>query len=307
MVRRLGRFRQNARIQNPVGDDVQQLQGRVAVITGAASGIGQAMAQRFARAGMKVVLADIETDALQRALAQLQAMDAQALAVTVDVADAASVERLADAAYGAFGAVHLLCNNAGVTAPALLQPTWENSLQDWHWILAVNLMGVVHGVRSFVPRMLAGGDEGHIVNTASVAGLLSGSGPYFASKHGVSCLTEGLYKDLKTAGARLSASVLCPGVIRTQILDAERNRPAQYGAPTDMATLSERQQQWSAGFRAALESGIEPSVVADAVHDAVVADHYYIVPAQDEHLQRIALRMADITALRNPTLPTPRT
>jgi NAD(P)-dependent dehydrogenase (short-subunit alcohol dehydrogenase family) len=307
MVRRLGRFRQNARIQNPVGDDVQQLQGRVAVITGAASGIGQAMAQRFARAGMKVVLADIETDALQRALAQLQAMDAQALAVTVDVADAASVERLADATYAAFGDVHLLCNNAGVAAPALLQPTWENSLQDWHWILAVNLMGVVHGVRSFVPRMLAGGDEGHIVNTASVAGLLSGSGPYFASKHGVSCLTEGLYKDLKSAGARLSASVLCPGVIRTQFLDAERNRPAQYGAPTDMATLSERQQQWSAGFRAALESGIEPSVVADAVHDAVVADHYYIVPAQDEHLQRIALRMADITALRNPTLPTPRT
>jgi len=307
MVRRLGRFRQNARIQNPVGDDVQQLQGRVAVITGAASGIGQAMAQRFARAGMKVVLADIETDALQRALAQLQAMDAQALAVTVDVADAASVERLADATYAAFGDVHLLCNNAGVAAPALLQPTWENSLQDWHWILAVNLMGVVHGVRSFVPRMLAGGDEGHIVNTASVAGLLSGSGPYFASKHGVSCLTEGLYKDLKSAGARLSASVLCPGVIRTQFLDAERNRPAQYGAPTDMATLSERQQQWSAGFRAALESGIEPSVVADAVHDAVVADHYYIVPAQDEHLQRIALRMADITALRNPTLPMPRT
>jgi NAD(P)-dependent dehydrogenase (short-subunit alcohol dehydrogenase family) len=285
---------------------MQQLQGRVAVITGAASGIGLAMATRFARAGMKLVLADIETDALQRARAQLQAMDAQALALTVDVADAGSVERLADAAYAAFGAVHLLCNNAGVAAPALLQPTWENSLEDWHWILAVNLMGVVHGVRSFVPRMLAGGDEGHIVNTASVAGLLSGSGPYFASKHGVSCLTEGLYKDLKTAGARLSASVLCPGVIRTQILDAERNRPARYGGPTDMATLSERQQQWSAGFRAALESGIEPSAVADAVHDAVVADHYYIVPAQDEHLQRIALRLADIAALRNPTLPVPK-
>jgi NAD(P)-dependent dehydrogenase (short-subunit alcohol dehydrogenase family) len=306
MVRRRGRLRQNARIQNPEGDDMQQLQGRVAVITGAASGIGLAMATRFARAGMKLVLADIETDALQRARAQLQAMDAQALALTVDVADAGSVERLADAAYAAFGAVHLLCNNAGVAAPALLQPTWENSLEDWHWILAVNLMGVVHGVRSFVPRMLAGGDEGHIVNTASVAGLLSGSGPYFASKHGVSCLTEGLYKDLKTAGARLSASVLCPGVIRTQILDAERNRPARYGGPTDMATLSERQQQWSAGFRAALESGIEPLVVADAVHDAVVANHFYIVPAQDEHLQRIALRLADIAALRNPTLPVPK-
>jgi NAD(P)-dependent dehydrogenase (short-subunit alcohol dehydrogenase family) len=285
---------------------MNRLQGRVAVITGAASGIGLAMATRFAAAGMKLVLADIETEALQRALAQLQGQGAQAIAVTVDVADAASVERLAEAAYQGFGAVHLLCNNAGVAAPALLQPTWENSLQDWHWILAVNLMGVVHGVRSFVPRMLAGGDEGHIVNTASVAGLLTGSGPYFASKHGVSCLTEGLYKDLKIAGAKLSASVLCPGVIRTQILDAERNRPAQFGGPTDMAALSEKSQQWTAGFRAALEAGIDPAVVADAVHDAVVADRYYIVPAQDEHLQRIALRMADITALRNPTLPVPR-
>lgn len=282
---------------------MQRLQDRVAVITGAASGIGLAMATRFAAAGMKLVLADIETAALQRALAQLQGQGAMAIAVTVDVADAASVERLADAAYQSFGAVHLVCNNAGVAAPALLQPTWENSLEDWHWILAVNLMGVVHGVRSFVPRMLAGGDEGHIVNTASVAGLLTGSGPYFASKHGVSCLTEGLYKDLKATGARVSASVLCPGVIRTQILDAERNRPAQFGGPTDMATLSEREQQWTAGFRAALEAGIDPAVVADAVHDAVVSDRYYIVPAQPEHLERIALRMADITALRNPTLP----
>ena len=282
---------------------MKQLRGRVAVVTGAASGIGLAMATRFAAAGMKLVLADIEAVALQRALAQLQAQDAQAIAVSVDVADAASVESLADAAYQSFGAVHLLCNNAGVAAPALLQPTWENSLEDWHWILAVNLMGVVHGLRSFVPRMLAGGDEGHIVNTASVAGLLTGSGPYFASKHGVSCLTEGLYKDLKATGTKLSASVLCPGVIRTQILDAERNRPAQFGGPTDMAALSEREQQWSTGFRAALEAGIDPAVVAEAVHDAVVADRYYIVPAQPEHLERIALRMADITALRNPTLP----
>ncbi len=286
---------------------MQQLQGRVAVVTGAASGIGLAMAQRFARAGMKLALADIEANALQRALSQLQAQGAQVIAVTVDVADAASVDRLADAAYQSFGAVHLLCNNAGVAAPALLQPTWENSLEDWHWILAVNLMGVVHGVRSFVPRMLAGGDEGHIVNTASVAGLLTGSGPYFASKHGVSCLTEGLYKDLKVAGARLSASVLCPGVIRTQILDAERNRPAQFGGPTDLAKLNDKTRQWTEGFRAALEAGIDPAVVADAVHDAVLQDRYYIVPAQEEHLQRIATRLADIMALRNPTLPAPRT
>jgi NAD(P)-dependent dehydrogenase (short-subunit alcohol dehydrogenase family) len=167
-------------------------------------------------------------------------------------------------------------------------------------------MGVVHGLRSFVPRMLAGGDEGHIVNTASVAGLLTGSGPYFASKHGVACLTEGLYKDLKAAGAKLSASVLCPGVIRTQFLDAERNRPAQFGGPTDLSKLSDQSQQWTAGFRAALEAGLDPAVVAEAVADAVLHDRFYIVPAQAEHLERIATRMADIAALRNPTLPVPK-
>jgi NAD(P)-dependent dehydrogenase (short-subunit alcohol dehydrogenase family) len=282
---------------------MQQLQGRVAVVTGAASGIGLALATRFAAAGMKLVLADIETAALQRALAALQAQGTAALAVRVDVADAASVEHLAAAAYDAFGAVHLLCNNAGVAAPALLQPTWENSLADWHWTLGVNLMGVVHGLRAFVPLMLAGGAQGHIVNTASVAGLISGSGPYFASKHAVTCVTEGLYKDLKAAGASLSASVLCPGVIRTAILDAERNRPAEFGPPTDLSALSENSRRWAEGFRAALQAGIDPAVVADAVLDAVVHDRFYIVPAQAEHLERIALRMADIAALRNPTLP----
>jgi NAD(P)-dependent dehydrogenase (short-subunit alcohol dehydrogenase family) len=284
---------------------MQQLQARVAVITGAASGIGLALAARFAAAGMKLLLADIESAALQRALAQLQAQGATAVAVTADVADAASVERLADAAYSAFGAVHLLCNNAGVAAPVLLQPVWESSLDDWHWTLGVNLMGVVHGLRAFVPRMLAGGDEGHIVNTASVAGLISGSGPYFASKHAVTCISEGLYKDLKSMGCRLSASVLCPGVIRTAILDAERNRAARYGGPTDLGALGEGAQRWAAGFRAALQAGLDPAVVADAVHEAVVHDRFYIVPAQPEHLERMALRVADLAALRNPTLPPP--
>jgi NAD(P)-dependent dehydrogenase (short-subunit alcohol dehydrogenase family) len=285
---------------------MNQLQGRVAVITGGASGIGLAMAQRFARDGMKLVLADIETAPLQRALAGLQAQGAQVVAVTVDVADASSVDRLADAAYGSFGAVHVLCNNAGVAAPVLLQPIWETTLADWQWTMNVNLMGVVHGLRAFVPRMLAGGDEGHIVNTASVAGLITGSGPYFASKHGVTCISEGLYKDLKAAGAKLSASVLCPGVIRTAILDAERNRPAEYGARTDLSALGQNAQHWAAGFRAAIEAGIDPAVVADAVAAAIVQDRFYIVPAQPEYLQRIGVRLADLTALRNPTLPPPQ-
>ena len=214
--------------------------------------------------------------------------------------------RAADAAYDGFGAVHLLCNNAGVAAGALLQPAWETNLADWHWTLGVNLMGVVHGLRAFVPRMLAGGDEGHVVNTASVAGLLTGSGPYFASKHAVTSVTEGLYKDFRAAGARLSASVLCPGVIRTAILDAERNRPAAFGPPTDPALFSEKTRAWAAGFREAIDAGLDPAVVADAVHDAVRQDRFYIVPAQPEYLQRIQTRMADIAALRNPTLPEPR-
>jgi NAD(P)-dependent dehydrogenase (short-subunit alcohol dehydrogenase family) len=284
---------------------MEQLFGRVAVIPGAASGIGLAMAQRFARDGMKLVLADIETDALQRALVGLHAQGASAVAMTVDVADAASVEALAAAAYDSFGAVHVLCNNAGVTPAVLLQPIWETTLADWQWTMNVNLMGVVHGLRAFVPRMLAGGEPGHIVNTASVAGLLSGSGPYSASKHGVTCISEGLYKDFRAMGAKLSASVLCPGVIRTAILDAERNRPAGFGARTDLSAVNERARQWTAGFRAAIEAGIDPAVVADAVAAAIVQDRFYIVPAQPEYLQRIGVRMADLAALRNPTLAAP--
>jgi len=251
---------------------MQTLQGRVAVITGAASGIGLAMARRFARAGMKLVLADIEPAPLARAIAALRADGATAIEVAVDVADSESVHTLADAAFGEFGAVHVLCNNAGVAAPALRVPAWETPLSDWQWIMGVNLMGVVHGLRAFVPRMLAGGDEGHIVNTASVAGLLTASGPYFASKHGVTCLTEGLYKDLKEAGSKLSASVLCPGLIRTGILEAERNRPADMGPATDVSALSETSQRWAAAFRVQLEAGYEPAMVADAVADAIVAD-----------------------------------
>jgi len=282
---------------------MQQLQGRVAVITGAASGIGLALAQRFAREGMKLVLADIETAPLLRVQAQFQAEGVPAVARTVDVMDEVQVGALADAAYREFGAVHLLCNNAGVAAAPLLQPVWETRLADWQWTLGVNLMGVVHGLRAFVPRMLAGGDEGHIVNTASVAGLLSGSGPYHASKHAVACLSEGLYKDLRTLGARLSASVLCPGLIRTAIGEAERNRPAQLGAPTELSALSETSQRWLEGFRAAIDAGFEPAAVADAVADAVRADRFYIVPAQPQFVDLVRLRMQDILALRNPTLP----
>ena len=285
---------------------MQQLQGRVAVITGAASGIGLALAQACAREGMKLVLADIETDPLLRVQAQLRAEGVAAVAQTADVMDEAQVIALADTAYREFGAVHLLCNNAGVAAPALRAPSWETSAAEWQWVLGVNLMGVAHGVRAFVPRMLAGGDEGHIVNTASVAGLISGPGPYFASKHGVVCLSEALYKELRGAGARLSASVLCPGLIRTAILDAERNRPAAFGPPTDLQALSESARAATASFRDSLQTGYEPAQVADAVADAVRADRFYIVPAQPQFVDLVRLRLQDILEGRNPTLPPSR-
>ena len=208
---------------------MQDLTGKVAVVTGAASGIGLALARHFAREGLQLVLADIEAAPLARALAQLQAEGATAIAVPTDVSQPAAVDALADAAYARFGAVHLLCNNAGVASPGIMAPGWLASVAEWQWILDVNLMGVVHGVKAFVPRMLAGGHEGHVVNTASVAGLMTASNPYHVSKHGVTCLTEGLYKDFRRMGARLSASVLCPGLIRTGILQAERNRPASAG------------------------------------------------------------------------------
>ena len=285
---------------------MQQLQGRVAVITGAASGIGLALAQACAREDMKLVLADIETDPLLRVQAQLRAEGVAAVAQTADVMDEAQVIALADTAYREFGAVHLLCNNAGVAAPALRAPSWETSAAEWQWVLGVNLSGVAHGVRAFVPRMLAGGEEGHVVNTASVAGLISGPGPYFASKHGVVCLSEALYKELRAAGARLSASVLCPGLVRTAILDAERNRPAAFGPRTDLQSASASVRQAAASFRESLQSGYAPSQVADAVLDGVRADRFYIVPAQPPLVDLVRLRLQDILEGRNPTLPPSR-
>lgn len=284
---------------------MKDLNGRVAVITGAASGIGLAMALHFAREGMQLVLADIEADALDQALEQVRALGATALAVRTDVAQPQQVDALADAAWQRFGQVHVLCNNAGVAMPTLTAPVWHSTLADWQWILNVNLMGVLHGVRAFVPRMLQAGQPGHVVNTASVAGLLTGANPYHVSKHGVTCLTEGLYKDLRRSGAQVSASLLCPGLIRTGILKAERNRPAELGPPTDLSQMPEAVQQIVQQFSQALDAGYDPSLVARAVADAIRNDRFYVIPAQPALLELVALRLNDVLAQRNPTLPPP--
>ncbi len=200
--------------------------GKIAVVTGAASGIGLALAERFAAAGMRVVLADLDETALEAAAGRVAARGVEALAVPADVSDEGSVQALAAAALERFGAVHVVCNNAGVSS---LSDPWFGPLSAWTWVLGVNLWGVIHGVRAFLPILLSQG-EGHIVNTASAAGLGPGTGPsYDASKHAVVALTEDLYTTLGAMGAPVGVSVLCPGWVRTQIMDAQRNWPAALG------------------------------------------------------------------------------
>ena len=280
---------------------MKELSRRVAVVTGAASGIGLALARRFADDGMKLVLADVEAAPLEQVRAELAAQGSEAIALRTDVRREADLAALADAAYAAYGAVHLLCNNAGVAMPGVMAPVWTHAHEDWRWVMDVNLVGVLNGLRAFVPRMLEGGDEGHVLNTASVAGLLTGANPYNVSKHGVVCITEGLYKDLRQLGARISASVLCPGVIDTAIMQAQRNRPGDYGPANDDAALPESVRQALAQVQLALKAGYPPEQVAQAAADGIREDRFYIVPAQERLQTMNDLRMHDILARRNPT------
>jgi NAD(P)-dependent dehydrogenase (short-subunit alcohol dehydrogenase family) len=279
---------------------MQDVKDRVAVVTGAASGIGLATAHRFASEGMHLVLADIQADALAAAEAAIKATGVEVLAVPTDVASPDAVDRLADAAFATFGRVHVLFNNAGVaaTAATLRLRAWEGTLADWDWTMGINLMGVVHGVRAFVPRMLDGGDEGHIVNTASIAGLATAANPYNVSKHGVVCLTEGIYRDLREMGSRLSASVVCPGLINTNILDAERNR--DQGERTEVAAMRPEVQQFTTVFEEALRTGYAPDVVAEHVLDGIRNDRFYILPAQPEILDMVDVRFSGLLERRNP-------
>jgi NAD(P)-dependent dehydrogenase (short-subunit alcohol dehydrogenase family) len=280
---------------------MQEFKYKVAVITGAASGLGRAMAERCVQEGMKVVLADVELEPLAETEASMKASGATVLAVRTDVSQPSDVEALAQKTLEAFGAVHLLFNNAGVaTGPCAV---WESTIADWEWIIGVNLWGVIHGVRIFVPIMLDQDADCHIVNTASVAGLISGPelGAYKVTKHAVVTLSETLYHELAQLGARIKVSVLCPGVVSTRIMESERNRPGH--SPTTEPRDPASAARWEA-FRRRVAAGMPPGHVADLVFDAIGTDRFYIL-THPELQASVRSRMEDILEGRSPTPPGP--
>jgi len=282
---------------------MKDFQDKVAVVTGAASGIGRALAEKSAQEGMKVVLADVEESALKQAEEELKASGANVLAVRTDVSKAGDVEALAQKAFDTYGAVHLLFNNAGVGAGTT---AWGSSLADWQWVLGVNLWGVIYGIHYFVPRMLAQDTEGHIVNTASSAGLVSSSGLgiYKVSKHGVVTLSETLALELAARGAKIKASVLCPEFVNTRILDAERNRPQALQNPSEEQQMSPEMaamvQAAIQAMRQLVQAGIPPSQVAEMVFDAIRQEKFYIL-THPTTKRGVQLRMEDILQERMPT------
>src|SRR5882757_5890425 len=256
---------------------MRQLAGKTAFVTGGASGIGLALGRAFAQAGMKVMLADIEADALAAAVKSLEHVRPGVRGVICDVADPSSVERAATASYEAFGNVHVVCNNAGVAAGGGID---NISLDNWRWVLDVNLMGVLHGIRAFLPHIRAHGEGGHFVNTASMAGMDGGLGfsPYTASKFAVVGMSEGLSEQLKPHG--IGVSVLCPSFVRTRIGESGRNRQGRYGE-TQTPDPASPNGQMLALITASIAAGLDPADVAARVLAAIREDELYVFTHPD--------------------------
>ena len=277
---------------------MKELREKVAVITGAASGFGREFAIRCADEGMKVVLTDIDEGGLAATVALLRP-GTQSLTLRSDVSNADSIEHVATSTYGRFGACHLLFNNAGVGTAG---PIWMATLDDWKWTFGINVMGVVHGLRCFVPRMLEQKEASHIVNTASAAGLLApaGSGVYAASKHAVVTTRECLYHELRAQNATIGVSVLCPAFVDTGISNSERNRPAE------LADSNPEAKQYSDRIRQAIKSGkLNAADIAEVTIEAVKNDRFYILPHPNVKMA-VEIRMKDILLGRAPTNTSPR-
>ena len=282
---------------------ITDFKGKTAVLTGAASGFGLECARIGASLGMNLVLVDVQQDALDKAAAEIQASGAVVLALKVDVSKAAEMEALGQAVQARFGAPHFVFNNAGVGAGGLI---WENTTQDWEWVIGVNLMGVAHGIRVFTPMMLeaAASDpsyQGHIVNTASMAGLLNAPnmGIYGASKHAVVSMSETLYQDLSLVTQQVGASVLCPFFVPTGITQSHRNRPADMAAakPTRSQLIGQAMSDKAVG-----SGKVTAAEVAQKVFDAIAANQFYIY-SHPKAIASVQTRMEDIMLARNPTDP----
>lgn len=246
---------------------MREFSGKIAVVTGAASGIGRAFAVRLAEEGMHVVLADFEQEALETTTNELRQRELNVHGVWANVAVLESVRSLCNEVYERYGAVHILVNNAGV-ADSARSPIWESTPEDWEWVFRINFFGVLYGIQTFVPRMIAGGQDGHVVNTASVAGLLAGNGIYGVSKHGVVALTEALFNDLRANAARIGASVVCPPFVRTRIFESARNRPGG-GVRESLATPE------------MLERALAPETIAGAILEGIREERLYVIPASE--------------------------
>jgi NAD(P)-dependent dehydrogenase (short-subunit alcohol dehydrogenase family) len=279
---------------------VEDLHGKVAVVTGGASGIGYALARRFGSEGARVVIGDVEAAALDRAVSELRASGADVEGVVTDVTDPAQMQALADAAVSRFGGVHVFCNNAGVGGGGL---SWEMPLSTWEWVIGVNLWGVIHGVRTFVPLLMRQ-TEAHIVNTASVAGLVAAPfmGPYNASKHAVVAISETLHHELAMSAPQVKVSVLCPGWVNTKIADSARNRPRhlQEGAAPDADA--------AALLRGFIEQGMPPDEVAAKVLDAMREERFWILTHDEQGdfwVDGVNQRLRSLEARANPRLGLP--
>jgi len=278
---------------------MKEFKGKTAVVTGAASGIGLALSELFLARGMNVVMADVETETLQIAARQLDKAGGAILAVTADVSDASAVDALADAAYREFGSVQILCNNAGVFVGGAC---WENTVADYQWLFDVNVMGIANGARSFIPRMIAQGDECHIVNTASMAGLttMPFSSVYCLSKAAALHLSECMYKELEAVAPQIGVSALCPELINTGIASAARNRPARYSRSGDIVETDFSKMTTDAAIESTA-TGLPPQAMAERVLAGIEHRKFYLL-AEDFWKDIAEHRLQEIRAQANPTL-----
>ena len=251
---------------------MKEFEGRSAVITGAASGIGFALAKKFAEEKMNIVLADIEQDALDAAVNKISDLGVEAIGIQVDVMDKQAVSHLADESIKAFGNIHVLCNNAGVASTVVGDGIWDLDDSDWEWVLGVNFYGTLYGIQAFVPHMINHKEEGHVLNTISLAGILPGEAIYGVSKHAALALSESLWQGLKKKKSKIGASVLCPGFVATNIIESDRNRPNHLAAKNKANFLLKKL------VATVLKRGKEPNEIANVTLQAIQDNQFYILP-----------------------------